>query len=491
MKFPRISLLALGLASAHADPENEGSNDILSFTNGDSLHGNFVDLTEGGVLWQRKGAEPANYALDDLRLIGFNHGQAKTPLKPTNLVHLVTGDVIPGEVAGLSEDSIQIKTEFAGEMSFSRDLVESFERIPGGGNLVFYGPFYDQDWTIVSSRVGPEDDSKPAWKFDSSAFYVQGVGFASPKGLELPDSFELNFRLSTREVSTLSIAFFADKEEFGDEGLRDEIKETRNNYYGDNKNAELYGSALVLDLIGSRAQLSEVIPAQPAKELEGEDGEEKEIIQAVKARNRRFGNSTSFTKSSRSFDIDVQLRASRTIGLVQLLVDGKHAGSWKMDPEDIPSGSLLKFGQRRGRLRFSDIYVSEWNQMPDSALSMQSRERDVVLMTSGTDRFSGKVIGFEGDALKVDTSFGMLSLESEDISKVVFASEDQSVTEEIDDHAVMLKMPMNGRIGGKIENKDGQSVFVSRFGAEWSLDSEYLNFIEFDDYDPNLEKWYE
>ncbi len=495
-----ITLLSAASVSLAAAGEEADNADLLRFVNGDSLHGTFVEVRQNKVLWKRDGLDPAEFAIDKLRHIALNRGQGHGAMVPDYQVELVNGDLLPGKVIQLTDDALDLETSFAGKISIPRGLIKSFGRIPSNGELVFYGPFKQQKWSILSSLVGSEEEPEKAWNYDGAAFYVSGVSFATPEELRLPDDFELSFRLSARDISVLSVAFFSDKPEFGDEELRTQISESRSSYYGDSRNGDLYGSSLVLDFSGTKAQLVEVIPAEPVEAEPGEEGEDKKADEGEDekkpvmkpARNRRLGDSASFSTSSRSYDIKATIRASRSLGLIQLLVDGQHCGSWEIDPAEMPQGQLLKFGQRRGRLRLSEISVSEWNRMPDSARSMQAESKDIVVMSSGTDRFSGKIKSITDGKIVIASSFGDLTLDQPKVSKLVLASDGQDKPEDAgEEFPVTLKMPFGSQVSGSIKIGEKGAVFVSRFGSEWPLTTDQVQFIEFDEYDPKLDGWYE
>ena len=57
-------------------------------------------------------------------------------------------------------------------------------------------------------------------------------------------------------------------------------------------------------------------------------------------------------------------------------------------------------------MSISDVVVSEWNGMPDSARSLQVDDQDIVLMANGTDRFSGKVGGLDDGKIALDGKYG-------------------------------------------------------------------------------------
>ena len=103
----------------------------------------------------------------------------------------------------------------------------------------------------------------------------------------------------------------------------------------------------------------------------------------------------------------IELRSNRRTGEITLFVNDEFTAQWNgldMAADEAADGDAAGKGKASGGsgfgfvaqggdspVRISDIIISEWNGMPDSARSLQMDEQDVVLMTNGTDRYSGKV----------------------------------------------------------------------------------------------------
>ena len=73
-------------------------------------------------------------------------------------------------------------------------------------------------------------------------------------------------------------------------------------------------------------------------------------------------------------------------------------------------------------VRISDIVISEWNGMPDSARSLQVDDQDVVLMANGTDRYAGRVGELDADGkLRFEGKHGSFRFPLEEVAEIRFA----------------------------------------------------------------------
>ena len=55
--------------------------------------------------------------------------------------------------------------------------------------------------------------------------------------------------------------------------------------------------------------------------------------------------------------------------------------------------------------------------MPDSARSMELEDKDAILLTNGTDRFAGKILGFgENRSIRFESRHGTIQVPIDDIA---------------------------------------------------------------------------
>ena len=145
-------------------------------------------------------------------------------------------------------------------------------------------------------------------------------------------------------------------------------------------------------------------------------------------------------------------------------------------------------------VRVSDVVVAEWNGMPDSARSMQVDAQDIVLLTNGTDRFSGKVTGFQNGKLLLHGKFGNFSFPLEQIAEVRFAADTLSKPEETAPERIVVRLDPIGNISGKPVSGDASSLkLLTPYAGEINLKLESVVILDFqpsnnflDDWDPQF-----
>jgi hypothetical protein len=145
-------------------------------------------------------------------------------------------------------------------------------------------------------------------------------------------------------------------------------------------------------------------------------------------------------------------------------------------------------------VRVSEVAIAEWNGMPDSARSMQVDDQDIVLLANGTDRFSGKVTGFQNDKLRLQGKFGTFNFPLEEIAELRFAANSLSKAEESNDERIIVRLDPIGNISGRPLSGDAGSLkLLSPYAGEITLKLESAVILDFqpsnnflDDWDPQF-----
>ncbi|RYI03415.1 MAG: hypothetical protein EON48_15865, partial [Acetobacteraceae bacterium] len=202
------SASALGLAAAP-------SSDLLRFTNGDQLHGQFQGIGKGPVaVWQREDVvAPVEFQPSALRHIVLRGGKPARQLGSLSHVELVNGDRIPGTISGMDKETVLLETAYAGTLRIPRDHVTMLAPSPLGGRLHYHGPFDEAEWKMTSATFPeglppqpPGEDAKEEdqetdsgrWVFSGSAWYWPGKGSGTALIREdaMPDRAILRFDLA-------------------------------------------------------------------------------------------------------------------------------------------------------------------------------------------------------------------------------------------------------------------------------------------------------
>lgn len=496
--------LALALATpAIADDETpHPATDMLRFSSGDQLQGDFGGISkEGRVLWQRDDVEePMRFHTDKIRQIVLHSGHRSFDRLDAAHVALVNGDRLPGRAIGFDGQTLQLETRVAGPLELDRDQVAVLAPNPFGGRLLYSGPFSNRDWEIYRAErdneaaaggeeepagekdrdeAGDAEDAEDASEEESPSWVHTGAAWYYREGLDalrldpaMPDVALLRFRAAWRNRPPLNIAFHADfaKPEFPEPEEGEEDAGHRN--LSSRNLADVFGNAYVLSVHSSYTQLQKC----------GFDEDGDPFLDRIRAptTNLRLNNRT---------EADFEIRCNRQSGIIALFVDGEFAMQWNVgdplseDPDEEYAGKGGGIGfhvMNSDKVRISDIVVAEWNGMPDSARSMEVDSADVVLMTNGTDRFSGELTSIDAGIAQLRGKYADLRIPLAEIAEIHLARDGRRECDESHDDRVDIHFQPVGRLTGTLgATGDDGLAFESNLIGPLDLDLDSAVFINF------------
>ncbi len=474
----------------------EIKDDLLNFVNGDQLHGHFDGMTEdGSLLWKRDdvGAE-VKFKPAELRRVVLRGGEPATALRSFSHIGTTNGDRIPGELRELDDKHVLIETEFGGMLDFPRDQVGLLAPSPLGGKVLYHGPFDPDQWSMINPehpdglpappKKGEKDDAIPRWKHTGSAWYWQakGMGTALAKKTGMPDRAILRFDLAWKNRLSLAIGFHSDftKPEKVVEGEEGGIA-----LPGGSRSVslpEIFGNSYVLHLYSNYVMLYRT-----------------SFDAAGKPRLDRIQSNNSSLRLGDSGKTSVEIRCNRISGEISLFVGGEFVSQWSELEGGLGDGNNYAgkgegFGfvaqSEDASLRISEILVSDWNGMPDSARSMQVDDADIVLLANGTDRFSGKVTGFHDGVLKLEGRFGNFEFPVAEIAEVRFAKSRLAEAEKEPSGETRVRFHPLGRISGKpLGGKDGSLRLRNSSAGDIDVRLDSAVMLEFRETESYLDDW--
>lgn len=464
--------------------------DLLRLTNGE-LEGSFSGIDKSGIIrWEREdGIAPMEFKPDKIRQVILRGGISTIPGNETSHVSLVNQDQIPGKVISLDADNVTIESGISEPIIIPRDSVSTISPNPYGGKLIYAGPFNQDEWKIQSSDDEDSDeggaesedddaDSKETegWHHLGSRWYCSDTQKALMLDAGMPAKSSFLFHIDWRSRPSVAIGFHSD---FMPEPERkkEDDEPVRSSRYDITK---AFGNSMVLLLRHNYAQLQRC----------GYDKDGKPYIRQIRA-------ASSMVRFDDTGSADIELRSNLKEGVITLFVDGNYMMQWQLDttdllpaegddeenkPERYPLGSGIGFQPQSNDspFRISDIYIAEWNGMPDAARSMDSETSDVVLLTNGTDRFSGKVTTISEGMLNLESKYASLNIPMSEVADIRFAKE--NLNEEVSEDAREIRIHMKpvGRISGFPVSSTSDSIQIrSPFFGETSLSLESASILEF------------
>jgi hypothetical protein len=527
--------------------------DIMRFDNGDLIHGKFGGLNDG-VLWKRPDIDrPLRVKKDGIRQIVFNGGQPGIHTSKTSHVSLINGDQIPGEIKSLTDKHLILDSPVLGQLKIPREQLKSLSPNPFNGKLAYAGPFISDDWVLLTypkvekkkdeeqkEEIDREEDQKeegepetelPSWVYSGAAFFNAIDQAPLVRQTDLPDTGRLQFEVSWKGRLNLNIAVHADftrpiipeidSAEEEEEGKEAAPAEDDDKSPEERKDAE------------EKTEEDDSGPPAPKHEILW-DLKEGNALQSIPWLQRdntghsyTFGSSYVLNLSSYSslyrceFDDNgkaqiarldgprvsqslsetgtatVDLRFDRKKKFFILYINGNYAAQWT-DPQAFEGkGRSMGFSSSGNcKVRLSNIYVTSWNGLRDTALSMEHEERDVALLTNGTDRFSGSLIKIDQDTAHLKTAYAEMTIPISDISSLELKKstmgdvDNEKYLWEDDSPSILLFKPL-GRLsltpkGSSDKTLEGHSPFLGNLKV--NLDSATL--LRFNDESFDVTDWF-
>ncbi|MBT8043814.1 MAG: hypothetical protein KJO79_02590 [Verrucomicrobiae bacterium] len=493
-----ILTLCISAPLCQAEPasslEDEETKDMLRFNNGDTLHGTFLGFgNDQTMIWKNPEAEaPIKFSTKKSHRIILNRGLAHQSVKQKSTVTLINGDIIPGRIQSANDETIQLDTEHLGMLNIPRDTVSSIAPTPYGGKLLYYGPLSPDGWkTIAPTKTKKEEKAEKEedkeqkiekekkdtekkeeltdWKHIAGAWYAGTDKYRYlVRENALPDKCRLAFKMAWRGSLYCNIGLHADFSPPPYEGEED----IRNNM------AATVGRAYVVTISAHSAMLYTCSFDENGKPL------------STRISDRHVSMSLSGKDEA-----DVEFRIDRPNKQLLFYLDGQFKTKWDLGENYDGKGNGLAFRNLRyssSELRISDIVISQWNGLKDSAQSMKTKERDIILLTNGVDRFSGKFNQFKNNAITFEGTYkNRLVIPANEVQEIHFGSKKlRQLPEDRDDQSVYFYVAPYGRISGTPSiGVNGKTKLLSELLGAITLDTRYVNIIDFSHQNSLLDIW--
>lgn len=375
----------------------QGDQAVVRFSNGDKLSGELLALTGEKLSWQSQILKgQAEFDLE--HVVDVNLPSGTTPLDAPAAGHEATlemtnGDLIRGQLSGLEDGEIRLKTWYAGELAVRRVNVKSI-KISRTADFYYRGPNSLEEWTAA--------DGSDNWSFQGGALHSESPGGIA-REIDFPDECVIAFDASWRGSFRPRIVFFSD-----------DITTTNPNA---GYEVVFQGNSVHVKKSGSNNWLGHSSNAGILREIE-------------KAR--------------------IEIKASLKSGKIALFVDGKIIDMWQDEALDKKGfGKGLHFiTQGKSVLHLSNIEVTGWDgyleKMPDRRrIQIQGRfpggfrggfdfddgsgeeeEKEEefpegrMILRNG-DSIEGQVLGIKGEDITLKTEFSEVTFPVSRLKNIV------------------------------------------------------------------------
>lgn len=495
-----LAALTLNALAATTPAEQKGTEvkdpaapDMLRFTNGDTLHGAFLGFGKDHTLtWKNPEAvDPIEFSTKKSHRVILNRGQGHQTVQQNSTITLVNGDVIPGVITSADDKSIRLTTDHLGILTIARDVVTQIAPNPYGGKLVYYGPLSTDGWKTISPPEPKKDDKEEDkdkkvedknpkqddkkkeevtdWKHIATSWYSGTDKYRYlVREDALPDKCRLSFKLAWRGSLYTNVAIHADFALPAYDGKED----TRNNM------AATVGHAYVISISAHSATLYSCT-----------------FDEKGKPSSTRIDNSAVSLNLSGKEEAQFEVRIDRPNKQLLLYLNGQFKAKWNLGDKYVGTGNSLAFCNPRyskAQLRLSDIVIAKWNGLKDSAQSMHTPERDVILLTNGIDRFSGTFNHLKDGKIAFQGTYNnQLTIPANEVQEIQLASSKTRETPDEDNvESVYFYVQPYGRISGiPSQGADGNTKLLSDLLGEISLNTRYVNIIDFSRQNSLLDLW--
>jgi len=453
------------------------NNDFINFGNNDTLHGKFMGFTTSGkIIWKNDSAEKnIAFTTQEVRKIVLNNGQKTKPFTHTSYVTLKNLDTIPGKIISLTEDQLTLETDFGGEITIPKNKIFDININPIGDKIIYRGPFSeDEPWKIkfptkpdTKSLAEKEKEDENPWKFQNFSLKHQGERSSILLKAEFPEKYRITFNSysSQNHYPTLTIMADLTVPEFDEDDKA--LQQNRSRY--SNSMGKYLGTSLVIRLHPTSSSLTHF-----------GFKENGELFQ-VTVSNLVRGVSRKGSKTKTFYD----LRVDKKEGLIMFYADKRIIGKWQIDSlAERVQGSHFGFNMKHNNVIttsvVSDIVISSWNGVQDSALSLENETRDIVMLNNGTDRYSGKIIAIADSAIDLKSTYAELSIPQDQVSSITFSRKKSEIPELREKQDVAIRFYGTGRITGILTIADDDSIFLeSKILGKIKIKSEFITSFEF------------
>jgi hypothetical protein len=486
--------------------------DLLRFTNGDQLHGTFLGIKEGPqAIWKRDDVDaPVEFKTPRIRHIVLHGGRPLKSLGTLSHLGLVNGDRIPGTITAIDPENVTLETTCAGTLRVPRRQISLMAPNPMGGRISYYGPFGEDEWKMIhpshpdglppappeaaggapaqeGEEGGEGEDELPSrWKFSGSAWYWQNksAGTALIRESGMSDRSILRFDLAWKNRLSVSIGFHADFLHPKPKEEDEKAGKVRAFVPGDTSDLpRIFGNSYVLQMYSSYLMLYRT----------GVDADGKRSLERVQLNNNNL-------RLGESGQARVEIRSNRRTGGIALFINDEFIAQWsESELAGREGGEFAGKGSGFGfvvqgddtPVRISDIVVSEWNGMPDSARSLQVDDQDVVLMANGTDRYAGRVGTLDGEGrIRFEGKHGQFQFPINEVAEIRFARESLAPAGELPADNCVVRLNPIGSVSGRPFSGDGSMLgIMSPIIGELNLSLDSAVMLDFNFSNQIIDDW--
>ena len=378
-------------------------------------------------------------------------------------LEMTNGDVFHGQLSGLGDEEIRLKTWYAGELVFRRVNVEEV-KINRSADIHYRGPNSIEEWTL--------QEGSSSWTFRGGALHSSSPGGIA-REVDFPDECEISFEAEWRGAFRPKIVFFSDDIESNDPEKGYEMV-----FQGNSVHVKKCGS------------------------------------------NNWLGHSTNAGELRENEKAEIRIRASKKTGKIVLLVDGERIDVWEdedLDPKGFGKGFHI-VSQDSSPLKISEIEVTSWDgyvedvnpqarfegrrfrggfDFDDEGEEVQKEEEvpEGRMVLRNGDTMQGEITAVSDDLVTVKTAFSEVSFPISRLKNLILKKADME-TPKRNKGDVRATLSDGSKIVFRLDGVEKDKIlgFSQNFGsAAFSKDAfkkiEFNIYPRFGETRPSFESW--
>ncbi len=220
------------------------------------------------------------------------------------------------------------------------------------------------------------------------------------------------------------------------------------------------------------------------------------------AQTQRMSTVRSNNSLSTGGEAEIEIRYNRKESLLVLFINGSYAAQWN-DLAGFP-GDGTGFGfvnnDSKAPMRVSEVMITSWNGMTDSAKSMSHPDRDLVLLANGTDRLSGQISHIMDGIAHLKSDYVDAEIPITDLSKVILRKSTTTDLEADDlsddlnwksDPVTVIYKPFGKIRINPTSATSERLIGTSPFLGEITVDLSAAALLRFTEGSPDLSDWFD
>ncbi len=376
--------------------------DTLHFRQGDFIHGQFHEFHPSQQLkWQRSDETPSlTFPLTDLHSLLINKG---TPLKQSphrSTITLSNGDQLSYSHILFEKNQVQLESDLLGSLVVPLDLVSSIHPHPDGEKLLYHGPYHAEKWRSLydpeAYALLSDDEKEPFWHFRGNAWYSNSKALLQCP-VQLPLKARVRLLMEWRgSISTSLVLYGKPYQNEKPSNLSKKIEDA-------------YDTGYVMQIQHSYVTLQKIY--RNAK--------------GVVRLKRMITNSPSYPRLTDQKG-KLEVRSDLTKGKILLFLGDQFVAQWS-DPsplKELGNEFCIKHNNysKTAKLKISNLTITHWNGIIDSAMSLTHPKKDIILLANGLDRMSGTLKSITDTHVVWDNDYTTLNIPLTEVVEIKRAS---------------------------------------------------------------------